>query len=111
MKNALGHRPWTEEQSKSEMALKVVELENFKASGGWLDKFKARHSIVFKSNQGEAAEIDVEALSNWQQDVLREALSLTIWPTTSSTQTRRDYFGIFFLTRLWHSKLIFLRIL
>lgn len=57
------------------MAMKVNELENFKASGGWLDKFKVRHSIVFKSNQGEAAEIDLEELENWQEEILREALS------------------------------------
>lgn len=64
--NALGSRPWTEKQSNSDIANKVVELENFKASNGWMEKFKLRHSIVFKENQGESADIDMDSLKNWQ---------------------------------------------
>jgi hypothetical protein len=50
-------------------------LENFKASDGWLQLFKRRHSIVFKSVQGEAADVDIEGLKAWQQDVLQKEIS------------------------------------
>uniref|UniRef100_A0A915EB41 HTH CENPB-type domain-containing protein n=1 Tax=Ditylenchus dipsaci TaxID=166011 RepID=A0A915EB41_9BILA len=45
---------------------KAVEFEIFKASDGWLRKFKHRHSISFQENQAEAADIDLEKLRNWQ---------------------------------------------
>jgi hypothetical protein len=47
-------RPFGELDAKLEK--KAGELEEFKASDGWMEKFKQRHSIVFKGNQGEAAE-------------------------------------------------------
>uniref|UniRef100_A0A1I8BXC5 HTH CENPB-type domain-containing protein n=1 Tax=Meloidogyne hapla TaxID=6305 RepID=A0A1I8BXC5_MELHA len=50
-------------------------IENFKASDGWLDKFKHRHSIVFKSIQGEAGSIDIGELNNWQKEVLQAEIS------------------------------------
>lgn len=53
----------------------LLGVVNFKASDGWLGKFKQRHSIVFKGNQGEAAEINLVELGNWQQDVLLEEIS------------------------------------
>ena len=65
-------RPLTKDEAKLEK--KADELEGFQGSDGWLDNFKRRHSITFKENQGEAAEIDLEALRNWQQDVLRKTI-------------------------------------
>uniref|UniRef100_A0A914VZL2 HTH CENPB-type domain-containing protein n=1 Tax=Plectus sambesii TaxID=2011161 RepID=A0A914VZL2_9BILA len=53
----------------------LLKIEGFKASEGWLTNFKHRHSISFKSNQGEAGAIDVESLGEWQQQVLREELA------------------------------------
>jgi len=50
-------------------------IENFKASEGWLDNFKERHSIKFRSEQGEAAAVDMEVVENWQQTLLRDALA------------------------------------
>jgi hypothetical protein len=44
-----------------DMALKLVQLydvKNFKASNGWLHKFKTRHNISSKVIRGEAGLID-----------------------------------------------------
>ena len=46
----------------------------FKASNGWLEKFKKRNFIRFKKLQGEAGDIDNTALNLWQQHVLGEHL-------------------------------------
>ena len=46
--------------------IKAVEenrINDFKANKGWLDRFRKRHSILFKTNQGEAAGIDKSALN------------------------------------------------
>lgn len=66
-------RPLTEENAKTEQ--KAEELDSFLASEGWLSKFKHRHSITFRSNQGEAGAVDLEELGNWQQDVLQAEIS------------------------------------
>lgn len=50
-------------------------IEDFKASEGWLDNFKTRHSIKFRTEQGEAAAIDMEAVEDWQLNVLRDYLT------------------------------------
>jgi hypothetical protein len=52
-----------------------LNIDDFKASEGWLGKFKQRHSIIFKSVQGEAAQIDHDSLNDWQQKVLRSELA------------------------------------
>jgi Tc5 transposase DNA-binding domain len=49
-------------------------FNDFRGSNGWLDKFKKRHSIVFKTLQGESAAVDVQALSEWQRSVLKTHL-------------------------------------
>lgn len=54
---------------------KELKIDDFKASNGWLQNFQSRHSIVFRKEQGEAAAIDMEVVENWQQTILREALS------------------------------------
>lgn len=49
-------------------------IECFKASDGWLDNFKKRHSIKFRSEQGEAAAVDLKVVEDWQKKALRDAL-------------------------------------
>lgn len=48
-------------------------IENFRASDHWLENFKDRHGIKFRTEQGEAAAVDQEVVQNWQQTVLKQA--------------------------------------
>lgn len=48
--------------------------DNFKASAGWLSRFKARHCIVAKVLSGESASVDAEAASSWVQESFEEIL-------------------------------------
>lgn len=49
-------------------------IEDFKASDHWLENFKKRHGIKFRTEQGEAAAVDQEVVATFQQTVLQEAL-------------------------------------
>ena len=42
-----------------------LKVENFKASNGWLEKFKLRHNINFKKISGESKSVDPEEVSDW----------------------------------------------
>ena len=56
-----------------EKALKLAELmhiPDFIASEGWLDNFKKRNGITFKTVQGEAGAVDLQSLFEWQQQIL-----------------------------------------
>ena len=58
-------------------ALKLAELmhiPDFIASDGWLDNFKKRNGITFKTVQCEAGRVDLQPLLEWQQQVLQPLL-------------------------------------
>jgi hypothetical protein len=52
----------------------LMEISNFKASSGWLERFKSRHGISFKTVQGEAGAVVQQSLAEWQTQVLRPLL-------------------------------------
>lgn len=52
-----------------------LEIEDFKASDHWLENFKNRHGIKFRTEQGEAAVVNQEVVATWQETVLKEALA------------------------------------
>lgn len=39
---------------------------NFKASNGWLERFRARHNIQFRIISGEAAAVNDETVDDWK---------------------------------------------
>jgi len=67
-------------------------LANFKASRGWLDRFRFRNAIAFKRLHGEAADIDDAALVQWQENILWPALERY----TAAQIYNADETGVFF---------------
>ncbi|VDO62309.1 unnamed protein product [Heligmosomoides polygyrus] len=55
---------------------RMLDIGDFNASEGWASRFKNRHGIVFKQVQGEAGDLDMEAVSDWHQTVLYKELEL-----------------------------------
>ena len=43
-----------------------LKLPEFRASEGWLECFKKRHSITLKSVCGESADTDMGAVDSWK---------------------------------------------
>ena len=55
-------------QAKAEELSKKMDIEGFKASAGWLDRFKDRRGIVFKKICGESNSVDSSSndMTAWQ---------------------------------------------
>lgn len=56
-------------RSKAKDIADTLNIENFKASEGWLEKFRLRHNIAFKCISGEAASVDKEDVTNFAAKV------------------------------------------
>jgi len=54
-----------------EKSKQIAEMHgfDFKGSNGWLEKFRKRNNISFKSVCGEAASVDEEAVDNWKAKI------------------------------------------
>lgn len=76
----------------AEEIAKKFGATDFRASEGWLDRWKKRHGVVFKSAAGESAAVGIRALDSWIKDV---------WPALSRGYNPSDIFnadetGLFF---------------
>jgi hypothetical protein len=45
-------------------------IEDFKASNGWIDDFKQRHSVVYKTVSGECKSVDSSTVEEWRKEQL-----------------------------------------
>ena len=54
---------------------KSLELTDFRASDGWLDKWKQRHNVTFKAVPGEGNAITPEMTASWSETYLPTILS------------------------------------
>lgn len=48
----------------------ILGINQFKASVGWLDKFKERHNIVFKSIHNDIRNFDVNDVNDWTNKLI-----------------------------------------
>ena len=76
----------------------------FKGTTGWLQKFKERHDIVFRTISGEAASVRQETVDKWRNTLLPEILLKFPPPTAYSTLTRRVFSTKPFQASPWSSK-------
>lgn len=53
-------------QAKAVAVAEQMQLENFKASNGWLEKFKTRHKIKGMTVSGESREVREETVESWK---------------------------------------------
>ncbi|GBM43299.1 Tigger transposable element-derived protein 4 [Araneus ventricosus] len=54
-------------QHKAKELADALEIEHFSASNGWIDRFRIRNNITFRSLCGEAADVDPSLCENWQE--------------------------------------------
>jgi hypothetical protein len=78
-------------QSKAKEIAQRLNTENFQASNGWLESFRARHNINFRSLSGESAGVDSEAAENW-----KSKLNLVVSEYPPENQFNADETGLFY---------------
>jgi transposase len=54
-------------QEKAKLIAGSLQLQDFKASNGWLESFRQRHNIQWKALSGESAEVNHQVSSDWKQ--------------------------------------------
>ena len=52
-----------------------LQIADFQGSDGWLDRWKTRHCVIFKTIAGEASSCTPEMTASWQQTTLPTILS------------------------------------
>jgi hypothetical protein len=53
---------------------KVFNVMKFKASNGWLSKFRSRSGISWRKNSGESGVVNIEMTENWLRSSLQPLL-------------------------------------
>ncbi|XP_065667761.1 tigger transposable element-derived protein 4-like [Hydra vulgaris] len=63
------------EKEKALYFAKELSFENFQASDGWLNKFKKKYGISFKTISGEAKSVNDQMIAPWLETTLPTILS------------------------------------
>lgn len=79
--------------TKAEEFAKKFDIANFKASSGWLEKFKVRQGISFKRVCGEEKSVDTQSSDMLQWN---EKLALLLQSYSPDDIYNADETGIFF---------------
>lgn len=62
-------------KEKAVLFAKELQIEDFKGSDGWLDRWKTRHSVTFKTVAGEAKSCTPEMTASWDETTLPTIIS------------------------------------
>lgn len=54
-------------QERARMIAAEAGILGFSASNGWLESFRRRHNILFRTLCGEAGDVDEEVVADWKQ--------------------------------------------
>lgn len=79
-------------KEKAKYFARQFNVENFKASNGWLDRFKVRNGISWRKIAGESDGADEQTAGNWIHEVL--VPFLRFYPADDVFNL--DEFGLFF---------------
>ncbi|XP_060860796.1 tigger transposable element-derived protein 4-like [Metopolophium dirhodum] len=69
-----------------------LNLTEFSGSTGWLDRFRSRHSIVYRQISGEAESVNNDDIASWKNNVLPSLLR----DYAPDDVYNADEFGLFF---------------
>ncbi|XP_064461630.1 tigger transposable element-derived protein 4-like [Ornithodoros turicata] len=61
-------------RAKAEEIALRLHVEGFSCSDGWLDRFRKRHGLVFRSIVGESADVNDAACTDWRSSRLKDLM-------------------------------------
>ena len=78
-------------QEKAMQIAKALDVpqDEFKASNGWLDRFKTRNEIKAKVISGEAGDVSEDTVESWKErlpDILQDWAPQNIWNMNETGQ-------------------------
>ncbi|CAI6354755.1 unnamed protein product [Macrosiphum euphorbiae] len=77
---------------KAHEIAKRLNIDEFSGSGGWIDRFKKRHGIVYRQICGEAESVNDADIAAWSENILPNILK----EYSSNDIFNADEFGLFF---------------
>lgn len=78
-------------QAKALEVAQNIGLNEFKASNGWLERFRRRHDITYKTVCGESADVNIEDVKSWKQ-----RLSIILKDYASKDVFNADETGLYY---------------
>jgi hypothetical protein len=78
-------------QSKAKERAQRLHIENFQARNRWLESFRARHNMNFRSLSGESAGVDLESPEDW-----KSKLNQVVSGHPPENQFNADETGLFY---------------
>lgn len=77
---------------KAHEIAKRLNIDNFTGSGGWIDRFKTRHGIVYRQICGESESVNDDDIIVWSEKILPDLLK----DYSLDDVFNADEFGLFF---------------
>lgn len=62
-------------REKARVIASRLDIQDFTASNGWIDRFKKRHNVVYKAICGESKSVDLETVEHWKETQLPEKIA------------------------------------
>ena len=56
-------------REKAKITAAQLNIDNFRASNGWVSRFKDRHGLVYKKLAGESAEVSADSTDAWLESL------------------------------------------
>ena len=87
-------------QREAERGAQKLGITTLKASNGWLQRFRQRNEVLFKSRSGEGADLDKDVVQRWKDETLPKKIE-NYEPQDILNADETDIFTVCFQPKAW----------